>query len=197
MTRTQPTTRSSAPGALSAATLVVIALTAALPASAARREPLRVYCEAADQDGFVDPELADSLRDLRDALRGKKKTLRLVETRDEADLVARVEERLRERVAREPSLGELILTGASAYRAKVVKAVYVSLEADGSSFPVRGSDDLFWQLAAEDAAGRIDRWLKQNRERLLRARPEAAQDTGAARTPAGEGQRESPAGSTS
>jgi hypothetical protein len=152
---------------------LLITLAAALVTSSAdardavpRSEPVGVYCAAATRGGFIDPDVADSLRDLKDALRGKKKTLRLVTTPAEAALVITVEERAKEFAGRDVALGPLILAGVIVPKTKTVKTVYATLEAAGEEFMMAGVNDDFWQLAAEDLAGRIDRWIKVNRARL-------------------------------
>ena len=133
-------------------------LVAAWPAQAEKAqkpllERLAVYCAgAASPDGFQSPEGADSARDLRQALAGKKKTLRLVDDPQAADVQVIVDGRER---------------GA-------LKTVYVTLMAGAHEERLVGSDDLLWQLAADNVAKQVDRWLKFNRVRLMASRVRAA-----------------------
>jgi hypothetical protein len=127
------------------------------PAQAQKVEPerLRVFCAGVTKDGFQSPDVRDSVRDLRGALRGKQKTLYLVDGPEGADVVVVVEGR--ERVGSD-------------------RTVYAKLLVGAVEEPLRGSDDLFWSLAADEVAGQVDRWLKANRAQLMarRDQPQAA-----------------------
>jgi hypothetical protein len=129
-------------------------LAAGAPAPAppqASPERLLVFCGSVSKDGFENPDVRDSVRDLRDALGGKKKTLRLVEAPEAADVQVMVEGR--------EEIGD-------------AHTVYVRLVVGGLEESLRGSDDWFWTRAADDLAGQVDRWLKLNRGRLLARRGE-------------------------
>ena len=130
-------------------------LVMALPARAEKTDKppqtdqLAVYCAgAASPDGFQSPDVADSARDLRGALAGKKKTLRLVDDPRAADVQVIVDGR---------QGGEL-------------KTVYATLVAGAHEERLVGSDDLFWTFAANAVADQVERWLKFNRVRLMASR---------------------------
>lgn len=145
------------------AVLAVLATTAAvssaLPVGAQNRAPglLTVYCAGAAPDGFLRPEVTDSARDLRNALAGKKKTLRLVDDPRRADV-------------------EVVIDGRE--RWGPLRTVYVTLRAGDHEERFVGTDDMFWELAADNAAKWVDRWLKINRMRLLAARTSQAMSEG-------------------
>ena len=125
-----------------------------------------MYLTSTTQDGFVLPDVADSLRDLRGALKGKKKTLRLVGDAAAADVIVTVEDRAREVVGVKTRGVRWPWGGDAATKPATVKTVYATLIVGRYELPLQGTDDMFWELAADDLAGQIDRWIKANRERL-------------------------------
>ncbi|HEX6739943.1 MAG TPA: hypothetical protein VF310_16815 [Vicinamibacteria bacterium] len=146
-------------------------LAAALPAAAAEpaRSPqpdrLLVYCTgAASPEGLQSPDVADSARDLREALADKKKTLRLTDDPQAADVQIIVDSR----------------------QGGPIKTVYATLITGSHEERLVASDDLFWTFAAENLAGQVDRWLKFNRVPLMAARQRAAARAGAPAAPPAE-----------
>ena len=143
-----------------------------VPAQAdkARAERVTVYCGGAFDRGFQRADIADSTRDLREALKGKKKTLVLVDDARQADVAVIVEDRGRDvvgtRVRREdwPGGGDVEST------VKTLKTVRATLIAGPYEQALVGTDDIFWSLAADQLASQVDRWIKTNREHLLARR---------------------------
>src|SRR5262245_16961425 len=86
----------SASGASRIAT-AVLCTSAVLPVWAGKpAEPtLAVYCAGVEEHGFLRPDVADSVRDLREALAGKKRTLHLVDDAAAAHVIVIVEGRAR------------------------------------------------------------------------------------------------------
>jgi hypothetical protein len=146
-----------------AAWLAGACLLAAAGSAQAQKAPperLLVFCGGVSKDGFQNPDVRDSVRDLRGALSGKKKTLRLVDDPERADVLVIVEGR--------DEVGD-------------DRTVYAKLVVGELEESLRGSDDWLWSLAANGVADQVDRWLKANRPRLMARRAERLTATDAPR----------------
>jgi hypothetical protein len=140
--------------------------------------PARVVRVFVHTDDLGDaPELAgrrDSVKDLRDALAGKKKTVAIVSERDRADVVVEV-------VDRAVTIPKVVFGVAPAAGpagtgpARPAKAVHLRVklaygEKDELPFanknaPIESSGG--WKAAAEDIAKQLDKWIAAHRDELL------------------------------
>jgi len=145
------------------------------PATGADRELINVYCAGAGVDGFLSPDVGDSTKDVTKFLRGKKKTLRLVETEADADLIVTITGRevqgtgKKEYTTRSSGKGSSRKTTSSS-KEKTVKVVFVTLQAGKYQMEMEGVDSGFWSAAAHQLAGKIDKWIKQNHAQIISRR---------------------------
>ena len=155
---------------------VLLALALALPAMQARAGdapagPLvQVFCGSSG--GFAPPEVGDSIKDLQRALQRKDRTLRLVASPDQADLLLEVTGRQERGVG--PARWETKSTrSGSSYKTTTrqvqdtVKVVSARLRAGSFALELEGTDVAFWGSAAGNLASQVEKWVKQNQEELL------------------------------
>ena len=142
----------------------------ALPALAAAQDTIRVHVMAAGEDaGFTSKGTDDSVSDLTKSL-GRKHRLTVVPSRNAADVVIRVESR--------DSHWES--GGAFSYRdskgrtqvysaIRKEKVVYATLHVEDYSHQLHG-EGATWTQASDRVANDVDKWVQQNRARLLERR---------------------------
>lgn len=151
----RPVSDEESPPATPISTPVAAAPVATLSARAPVTGPVRVFCEARLEPwrfkGADAGDVADSLRDLRNAL-ARREGIELVTSAAEAEVVVQVLER-----GRAPAV-----IGARIVRVRVVVG--------SRSLELEGRDALFntWKGAAGGVAKQIERWIAANRDRLRR-----------------------------
>ncbi|MEZ2348046.1 hypothetical protein [Terriglobus sp. RCC_193] len=157
---------------LSFALLFCIALIA--PASWSQTL-IRVYVQAGSGD-FAANGAGDSSLDLRKALLGKSRTLVVVDSPAEADVVARIDSRnVRKETAAVNTYANQSKDGRSTTATTVpsvrnVNELHVTLLAGNSEIPLHTESALSWRLAASDMASSIDHWTKENYAKLVERR---------------------------
>lgn len=120
----------------------------------------------------MSPDVADSVKDLRGSLGGKKKTLVLLDSRDYADVVITVLGRGFEEGGSSTQTVETPYGWSTFDVTDYTKVVRARLRVGDYALKVWRRDEEFWTLAADDLAGHIDKWLKANRTQVIEARRE-------------------------
>jgi len=129
--------------------------------ASAQSPPVKVYLFTAPTSGFVDADSkrVDSVKDVRRELEHKRKVLTLVDTREAADVVVEILRR---------SQSEF---GVSGVLQNVVESE-LSVPAMGYSVSLKGGSGLpqppLWRTAAASLAGNIEKWIKDNRDKVTR-----------------------------
>lgn len=163
-----------------------------LPVSAMAQTLIRVYVQAGEGE-FAANGASDSALDLKKSLLGKSKTLTVVESAAEADVVARVDSRFtRKEVAAVNTYANTSKDGkqttvTTAPQTRHINELHVTLLAGNSEIPLESESDLSWRFAASDMASSIDKWVKQNSAKLTERRgkpaPAVAEAVAAAAAP--------------
>jgi hypothetical protein len=136
---------------------------------------IRVYVQAGSGD-FAGNGAGDSALDLRKALLGKSRTLVVVDSPAEADVVARIDSRdVRKETAAVNTYSNKSDDGKSTTATTVpsvrtVNELHVTLLAGNSEIPLHTESTLSWRLAASDMASNIDHWTKENYAKLVERR---------------------------
>lgn len=160
--------------------LTGLLLTAAAPVTgqSPKVQPLSVYVFTAETEGgFVDADSkqrADSVRDLREALR-KKKTVIVVESSDDADLLVEVLRRGLDETGKTSTKTSAGLGGLYSTTTKDTEAmVRTKLTVGEYSTEIVGKNDgritNVWRTAANNAANQIDKWINANRDRVRQSK---------------------------
>ncbi len=151
---------------------------------------IRVYVQAGS-GGFSANGASDTALDLSKALRGKARTLQVVESASQADLIVRVESRNeRKQVASVSTYANESKDGKSGSATTVtnnqtIKVLHATLIAGDFEMPLQDESTLSWRLAATDMASDVDHWAKENYAKLIEKRMEAHHETpGLQRAPA-------------
>jgi hypothetical protein len=151
---------------------LVAALLLTLGAQAAWSQRLiGVYVESG-ADGFTAAGGGDSSLDLAKSLRGKTKTLTVVDSAANADVIVRITSRdTRKEVGSVTTYGNKSDDGKKSTKTTVanentIRIVRATLKAGTFETDLEGQGS-FWRLAADNLAGQVDRWVKQNYARLL------------------------------
>ncbi|HMJ60259.1 MAG TPA: hypothetical protein VK493_00795 [Bryobacteraceae bacterium] len=135
-----------------------------------------VYVESG-ADGFTAAGGGDSSLDLMKSLRGKDKTLRVVDSAANADVIVRITSRdSRKEVGSITTYGNRSDDGKKSTKTTVpnentIRIVRATLRAGAFETDLEGQGS-FWRLAADNLAGQVDRWVKQNYARLVEKRLE-------------------------
>jgi len=141
---------------------------------------IAVYVESG-ADGFTAAGGGDSSLDLMKSLRGKDKTLRVVDFAANADVIVRITSRdSRKEVGSITTYGNKSDDGKKSTKTTVpnentIRIVHATLRAGAFETDLEGQGS-FWRLAADNLAGQVDRWVKQNYARLVEKRPEPSGD---------------------
>ena len=147
-----------------------------LSAHIAAAQPVRVYLFTAPAAQFVDQKSkgrADSLKDVRDRMKGKK-TLQLVDSVEEADLSVEIIERVFQQTGNststfKPYVGvETTAESKPSIHVTLTAGTY-STELYGSQITVWGKGGV-WRSAAEGLASDVEKWVKENHEQLIAGR---------------------------
>jgi hypothetical protein len=130
-----------------------------------------VYVESG-ADGFTAAGGGDSSLDLMKSLRGKDKTLRVVDSAASADVIVRITSRdSKKEVGSITTYGNKSDDGKKSTKTTVanentIRIVHATLKAGAFETDLEGQGS-FWRLAADNLAGQVDRWVKQNYARLV------------------------------
>jgi hypothetical protein len=136
---------------------------------------VNVYVDGAGTDGFTNAGAGDSAQDLTKALQGKDKTLRVVESAANADVIIRVNSRDSRKDVNSVSTyknksddGKQTTTTTQANES-TVRMVYVTLTAGDFKTDIEG-EGMSWRIAAGAVASKVDKWSKENYARLIEKR---------------------------
>lgn len=142
-------------------------------AQAAKAPPVAMFVVSpVAESGFVDAKLKDRLDSTKDLLLHlDKKTVRVVQTREEATIVVEVlgrstDESSTRVLTREPWTGSV---GSKARTQKVVVAKLTVGDYSTDLIGINEENDYspgYWSLAAARVAGQIEKWIKDNRAQL-------------------------------
>ena len=140
-----------------------------------------VYVESG-ADGFTAAGGGDSSLDFIKSLRGKNKTLQVVGSAANADVIVRITSRdTKKEVGSITTYGNKSDDGKKSTKTTVanentIRMVRATLKAGAFETDLEGQGS-FWRLAADNLAGQVDRWIKQNYARLVEKRSGANDDT--------------------
>ncbi len=135
-----------------------------------------VYVESG-ADGFTAAGGGDSSLDLAKSLRGKTKTLTVVDSAANADVIVRITSRdTKKEVGSITTYGNKSDDGKKSTKTTIpnentIRIVRATLKAGAFETDLEGQGS-FWRLAADNLAGQVDRWVKQNYARLVEKRVE-------------------------
>lgn len=136
---------------------------------------IRVYVQTGNGD-FAGNGAGDSALDLRKALMGKSRTLSVVDSPSEADIVVRVDARnVRKETAsintyENKSKDGRSTTATTVPTVRSVNVLHTTILAGNSQIPLETESTLSWRLAAGDMASSIDHWVKENYAKLIERR---------------------------
>jgi hypothetical protein len=160
---------------------------------------INVYVDGTGADGFTNAGAGDSAQDLTKALQGKDKTLRVVESAANADVIVRVNSRDSRKDVNSVSTyknksddGKQTTTTTQANES-TVRMVYVTLMAGDFRTDIEG-EGMTWRIAAGAVANKVDKWSKENYARLVEKRSASTGSTEAASAPPAEAQAASVGG---
>ena len=157
--------------------LSTLSLAAAiLPGSVASAQTLvNVYVQAGS-GGFAANGANDTALDLRKALLGKNRTLRVVESPEQADLVVRIDSSNdRKETGSVSTYANQSKDGKSGSATtyaneKTIHVLHGTLIAGEFQMPLQDESALSWRLAASDMASDVDHWAKENHDKLMEKR---------------------------
>ncbi|HEX7893963.1 MAG TPA: hypothetical protein VF447_07210 [Terriglobales bacterium] len=156
---------------------LALTLPVSMLAQKSETRPVRVYVfTAAPEGGFVDErskQRADSLKDFREALSKKKKVATLVEDQSLAEITLEVVNRDRVLTGNTSSRVDPVLGGSVKTTADRAETVRVALAVGDYSTEVigtcpQGQVVRCWRAAANDAASKVEDWIKDNAARIPR-----------------------------
>ncbi len=136
---------------------------------------VKVFVET-EADGFTAAGVGDSALDLTRSLGGKKK-MQVVDAPAKADFTVRITSRDERKqfagavTTHNESKNGKTSTAVTTPTEKTVYTVHAILSAANFETDLSG-EGLIWRAAAGELAGKIDRWVKQNHDRLTERKPE-------------------------
>jgi len=136
-------------------------------------QDITVFVSAAtDASGFVSPDATDSAKDLSDALR-KKKGLRLVDRKERADVWIRIDRRFTRNRDSGGRLEVDVDNATATIRQRPVEegVLVATLSVGDYSTEVTAAAAWTWKSIAGQLAKAVERWINENRERVLARRP--------------------------
>lgn len=154
--------------------LAILSL-ALLAAPAALAQQLVSVFVTGESNGFSAAGANDSALDLQKSL-ANKKTLRVVSSASEADIVVRIDSRdSHKEVDGYTSNTNRSDDGRSSTRTtttndKTVRNLHATLMAGDFTQALDAQSEMSWRFAADNIAGQIERWAKQNYPRLMAGR---------------------------
>src|SRR4051812_1365677 len=133
---------------------------------------INVYVDGTGADGFTNAGAGDSAQDLTKALQGKDKTLRVVESAANADVIVHINSRDSRKDINSVSTykdksddGKRTTTTTQANES-TVRMVYATLTAGDFKTDILG-EGMTWRIAAGAVANKVDKWSKENYARLV------------------------------
>ena len=130
-----------------------------------------------DNNGFSAAGANDSALDLQKSL-ANKKTLRVVNSPSEADIVVRIDSRDSHKEVdgyttnTNRSDDGRSSTKTTTSNDKTVRNLHATLIAGDFTQALDAQSEMSWRFAADNIAGQIERWAKQNNARLMTRRAE-------------------------
>lgn len=131
-----------------------------------------------DNNGFSAPGANDSALDLQKSL-ANKKTLRVVNSPSEADIVIRIDSRDSHKEVdgyttnTNRSDDGRSSTKTTTTNDKTVRNLHATLTAGDFTQALDAQSEMSWRFAADNIAGQVERWAKQNYSRLMARRTES------------------------
>jgi len=128
-----------------------------------------------ESNGFSAAGANDSALDLQKSLSGKK-TLRVVNSASEADIVVRIDSRDSHKEVdgyttnTNRSDDGRSSTKTTTTNDKTVRNLHATLMAGDFTQALDAQSEMSWRFAADNIAGQIERWAKQNYPRLMAGR---------------------------
>jgi uncharacterized iron-regulated membrane protein len=125
-----------------------------------------------DNNGFSAPGANDSALDLQKSL-ANKKTLRVVNSPSEADVVIRVDSRDSHKEVdgytsnRTTSDDGRSSTRTTTQNDKTVRNLHATLMAGSYTQALVAQSEMSWRFAADNIAGQIERWTRENYSKLM------------------------------
>ena len=136
---------------------------------------VNVYVDGTGTDGFTNAGAGDSAQDLVKALQGKNKTLQVVESAGNADVIVHIDKRdSRKDIASVSTYkdksddGKHTSTTTQANES-TTRIVYATLIAGDFNSEIEG-EGMSWRIAAGAVANKVEKWSKENYERLIEKR---------------------------
>lgn len=136
---------------------------------------VRVHCMGASQNGFTSPDIADSVRDLTKLLASRKKTVTLVDTPAQAEVLVVVTGREVQGTGQQ----SYATTSSKTYgggrrttttsREKTTNVLFATLQVGDFRQPLVGAGP-FWAVAADAVADHVEKWLKVNAAQVIQPR---------------------------
>ncbi|MBS1801417.1 MAG: hypothetical protein JSS95_16515 [Acidobacteria bacterium] len=156
--------------------LILAALSLALLAApcAFAQQLVSVYVTS-DNNGFSAPGANDSSLDLQKSL-ASKKTLRVVSSAQEADIVVRIDFRDSHKEVdgytsnRTTSDDGRSSTRTTTQNDKTVRNLHATLMAGSYTQALEAQSEMSWRFAADNIAGQIERWTRENYSKLMSQR---------------------------
>jgi hypothetical protein len=143
-------------------------------ASASSQTLIRVFVQTGSGD-FAANGAGDSSLDMRKALLGKERTIRVVEAPAESDIVVRIDSRNVKKetasvntVANQSKNGKTT-TATTVPAVRITNVLHATIVAGDSQIPLE-SESLTWRGAAGDMASSVDHWIKENYAKLIERR---------------------------
>jgi hypothetical protein len=146
----------------------------AAPSAFAQQQLVNVFVTG-DNNGFSAAGATDSALDLQKSLAGKK-TLRVVDSPSEADIVVRIDSREQHKeVGSYTTNTNRSDDGRSSTRTttandKIVRNLHATLMAGDFTQVLDAQSEMSWRFAADNIAGQVERWARQNYPRLMARR---------------------------
>jgi len=128
-----------------------------------------------DNNGFSAPGANDSALDLQKSL-ANKKTLRVVNSPSEADVVVRIDSRDSHKEVdgytsnRTTSDDGRSSTRTTTSNDKTVRNLHATLMAGSYTQALEAQSEMSWRFAADNIAGQIERWTRENNSKLMSRR---------------------------
>jgi len=154
--------------------LAVLSLTLLADPCALAQQLVNVFVQS-DNNGFSASGATDSALDLQKSLRNKK-SLRVVDSPSEADIIVRIDSRDQRKEVdgyttnRTTSDDGKSSTKTTTANDKIIRAVHATLLAGDYTQALDAESDMSWRFAADNVAGQVERWARQNYSRLMERR---------------------------
>jgi len=154
--------------------LAVLSLALLAAPSAFAQQLVNVYVTG-ENDGFSAAGANDSALDLQKSL-ANKKTLRVVNSPSEADIVVRIDSRDSHKeidgytTNTNRSDDGRSSTKTTTSNDKTVRNLHATLMAGGFTQALDAQSEMSWRFAADNIAGQIERWARENNSRLMARR---------------------------